>query len=92
MAITVTLYKQRPDTVEAVQVKMSAAAEIATWCGGLQVTEIDSIDPTKVYAGVNVPTLNGAVRVSEGDWIIKTAQGSFEKMTNSEFLAKFEKV
>lgn len=49
----------------------------ALWCGGRVVTEIDALDETKQYKAVNVPTKNGVKRASQGDTIVKYANGSF---------------
>jgi hypothetical protein len=46
------------------------AADIAHWCGGKLVEEEDALDPTKKYAGINVPCGTEVRRASEGDTVI----------------------
>lgn len=56
------------------------AAELARWCGGRLVTEMNDEDPSKTQPGINVPIdfINGvAARASVGDVIIEH-NGSFK--------------
>lgn len=46
------------------------AAELAEWCGGRLVTEINDEDSTKTQPGINVPVGDKVMRASVGDAII----------------------
>lgn len=71
--------------VEAVQLTKENASEVATWCSGFPVTEIDALDPNKTYVGINVSTPSGPVRVSEGEYVIQDLNGRFLKMSAQDF-------
>lgn len=52
--------------VEVRLVTPHTAAEIAEWCGGVLVEEIDPFDSTKTRPGINVPCANEVKRASCG--------------------------
>ena len=54
------------------------AQEIAEWCGGRVVAEIDPFNADQTSPGINVPVGNGVDRASIGDLIIGTDDGKFE--------------
>lgn len=41
---------------------------------------------------LNIPTLEGTMTASKGDWIIKGVQGEFYPCKNDIFLASYEKI
>jgi hypothetical protein len=64
-------------TFYAVQLTDSNGREIAEWCGGVLVEEIDPF--TKhVTPGINVPTRFGNMRASLGDYVFRRVDGSFD--------------
>lgn len=85
-------FRRRPVDIEARQVTPDTVADIVAWCGGVQVEEQDALDPNRTYVGVNVPTLSGVVRVSEGDYVAKSPQGGFFAASAMELHANFEEV
>lgn len=54
------------------------AHELALWCGGRVVEEVDALDPEKVQFGINVPCSGEAKRASVGDIIIHKSNGDFD--------------
>lgn len=59
---------------DARTVTAANAAELAKWCGGRLVTEMNDEDPSKTQPGINVPIdlINGiADRACVGDVIIE---------------------
>lgn len=66
-------YRKRPIVIEAVQVTFSNVYEVANWCGG-SATTITSPQPT---ADIYIPTLEGQMQGSIGDYVIKGAHGGF---------------
>jgi hypothetical protein len=78
--------------VTAIQVTPESAERSAQWCGGKLAEEIDLEDRSKKFVGINVPTLKGVQRASEGDYIYKGFDGAFDVMGRMEFEKKFEKV
>lgn len=78
--------------VEAVQLTATNVGEVVAWCRGVQVEEIDALDATKKYVGVNFSSWNGIQRASEGDYIIKDALGDFHSRWPQAFETQFERV
>jgi hypothetical protein len=56
----------------------NTAEEIAEWCGGVVVQEIDALDDTKRFLAVNVPCRYGVMRASQGCLVIKFDDGTFD--------------
>jgi hypothetical protein len=70
-------YRKKPVEVEAYLLKKTNADELAKWCGGLVIEEVNPADHLDIYVGVNIPTLEGTMRASEGDYIIRGVRGEF---------------
>lgn len=75
--------------VEAEQLTSDNVAEVAYWCNGHTVEEIDALDDSKTFAALNVFTLNGPKRAQEGDYIVKFPAGNFLVVPSHKFLAKY---
>ena len=84
--------KATGDEVEAVQLTPQNIHEVADWCTGQEVEEIDALDNTATYVGLNFLSWNGAIRASEGDYIIKDGLGTFHSRWPHAFEENFEKV
>ena len=54
---TTKRYRKRPVTIEAVALTPKNVREVATWCGGRVVEEGKPSDPSDVYLGLDIPTL-----------------------------------
>ena len=57
--------------VEAVQVTEENVEQVANWCGGTIIEEIDAQNPDLKYAGINVPTTSGINRASLDSWVVR---------------------
>lgn len=77
---------------EAVQLTKENVHEVAHWCVGQEVEEIDALEPDKRYVGLNFLSWNGMHRASEGDYIIKDALGDFHSRWPDSFEQSFERV
>ena len=66
-----------------------SATQLAHWCGGILVEEIDAIDNNERSPGINVPCKNGVQRASLGDYIGRDDDGSFVILNPSEVGFKF---
>lgn len=86
------LYRKKAVTIEANQLTKENAEAIAHWCGGYLVEEINPIDDHERFVGINIPTLEGPMRASEGDFVIKGVQGEFYPCKPSIFEATYEPV
>ena len=74
-----TKYRKKPVVIEAMRFdtsSYSAMTEVARWCGGLICSEAKS-DWTDAAYWLDIPTLEGVMKVSPGDYIIRGVQGEF---------------
>lgn len=74
-----------PPLVEAQQLDRDNAEELAEWCGGVLVEEIDPFDSDIRMPGINVPTPDGNVRASYTDYILQFDLGYFEVRKKEKF-------
>lgn len=86
------LWRKQPVEIEANCLTKDNAEAVALWCGGQLVEEINPEDSADRYVGINIPTLEGVMRASEGDYIIKGVQGEFYPCKPSIFTSTYEKV
>lgn len=79
-------FVKRPVEVEAVALTRDNVHDVAAWCGGRVIEKGKSSDPSDVYLGLDIPTLEGVMRgetmdssgrYPHGDWIIKGVGGEF---------------
>lgn len=75
-------------SVQAIQVKEGNEADIVEFCHGRIVEEHDE---ERSYVGVNVPTVDGVVRASEGDFIYRGRDRQTRVMKGDEFLEFYER-
>lgn len=85
-----TRYCKKPEVIEAVQLAPENVDEVALWCGGQRIEEQDALDSSKIFVGLNILTLEGSMRVGEGDYIIKDALGRFYQRNCSAFEATYD--
>lgn len=79
---------QKGPTTHAVKVTEENAADVAAWCGGVLVEEINPF--TKVRTpGINVKTRYGGQRASLGMYVLRDVEGYFEGATAEWFEAFF---
>lgn len=86
---------RRKDTgaeVQAVQLRKDNVQEVADWCTGQEVKEIDALDSSKTYVGLNFISWDGMARASEGDYIILDPMGNFISRWGHAFEEAFERV
>jgi len=82
-------YQKKPVVIEAMQfapVGSSGidAGKVEKWCGGKIVVDGGYF--------LDILTLEGTMRASAGDWIIKGVQGEFYPCKPDIFAATYEKV
>ena len=74
-----TKYRKKPVVIEAMRFvtsSYSAMTEVARWCGGLICSEAKS-DWTDAAYWLDIPTLEGVMKASPGDYIIRGVRGEF---------------
>lgn len=88
-----SLFQKRPVIIEAMRFADRADGQlIAGWCGGRFVAESKPSDHTDVFYGIKIPTLEGVMTASLGDWIIRGVKGEFYPCKPDIFDATYEAV
>lgn len=77
-------YRKKPVVIEAIQWDGMNYDELGDWMGMSATCEIDGC--------FLIPTLEGEMRASPGDWIIKGVQGEFYPCKPDIFAATYEEV
>ena len=75
-----TKYRKNPVVIEAMRFdasSYSAMIEVARWCGGRIDSEEKASDRSDVAYWLDIPTLEGVMKASPGDYIIRGVQGEF---------------
>ncbi len=78
-----TTYRKKPVTVEARELTVDNATELAKWCNGTA---------TDAYSRVLIPTLEGTMLADLGDYIIKGVKGEFYPCKHDIFEATYTEV
>lgn len=83
-------YRLISHTVEAIQLLPETVETAAMWSGGMVVTEYDAINRSQKFVAMNIPTITGVKRASEGDYIVKDAAGAITVCHKNAFEAQYE--
>lgn len=82
-------YRKKPVEIQAVKLEMpTTPSEIAEWCGG-NVCGVGAVGE-KVW--IEIPTLEGIMKASYGDYIIKGLVGEFYPCKPDIFQQTYEEV
>lgn len=84
--------KNNTHDVKAVQLGQDNAEQVAAWCKGRVVEEIDALDPSQRYVGVNLVGAFGYQRASQGDYVIQDLLGDFHVQRAANFESMWERV
>ena len=85
-------FRKKPVEITAVRLHWSNVAQAAAWCGGRLVESVKPSDPSDVAHRVDIPTLEGTMRASMGDWIIRGVKGEFYPCKPDIFAATYDEV
>ena len=85
------LYKKKPVTIEARLFDVDSAMEVANWCGGSSMRTYDA-DGAELLPFLEIYTLEGVMRASLGDYIIKGVKGEFYPCKPDIFFETYEEV
>lgn len=88
----IVYYKRRVTAVQAATLTSANVTELAQWCGGRAIEDYDALTRDGKQVGINVPTLDGVERASEGDYILKDEDGRFFVSPALLFQAEFERI
>jgi hypothetical protein len=84
-------YRLIESLFEAVKLTPETVRDVVLWSGGVEVEEIDPIDSSKKFVGINIPTIDGVKRASQGDYVCKQ-EGDFFIVPGPLFETKFESI
>jgi len=85
-------YRKKPVVIEAYQFNGGSlnGQDLARWCGGRYDADAKASDPTDVYERISIPTLEGVMTASRGDYIIKGVNGEFYPCKPEIFAMTYE--
>ena len=68
---------KKPVTIQAWRLTRDNIKQVAEWCGGQAEFEEKPSDPTDVHWWLDIPTLEGVMKGSLGDYVIRGVKGEF---------------
>lgn len=80
------------EKVMARQLTADSITVVSVWCQGQPVVEHDALDYDMTFQALNVPTRDGGKRASQGDYVVKMPDGSFDVQKAYEFRSRFREV
>jgi hypothetical protein len=86
------IYRKKPVEVAAVRFDGENGPSLAEWCGGRWRTEVKPSYRSDIAQWVDIPTLEGVMRASVGDWIIRGVHGEFYPCKPDIFAATYDPV
>ena len=84
-------FVKKPVVVEAIQLTDESIIEIIKWTTDYISIEIDT-DENDNIIGMIIPTLEGAMKASMNDYIIKGVQGEFYPCKPDVFNMSYERI
>ena len=91
--ITVARFRKRPVEIEAMgPLTPDNRDEIAAWCHGKAEEKLVPGPGRGVKTAVVIHTLEGDMRASSGDWVIRGVQGEFYPCRGDIFESTYESV
>lgn len=80
------------ERVTARQLTADSVTVISVWCHAEVVAEHDALDYDMTFQALTVPTPDGPKRASQGDYIVRMSDGSFDVQKAYLFRSKFREV
>jgi hypothetical protein len=81
-------FKKRPVVIEAVRLSEDNLEQVEKWCKG----SIKGIKLPRYQQVIDIQTLEGEMRATIGDWIIRGIKGEFYPCKNEIFMDCYEEV
>lgn len=81
-------FRKKPVEIEAWQLTRETLGDVMKWCGG----RYWSRPPMRAVTGLTIPTLEGDLQASYGDWIIRGVNGEFYPCKPDIFEATYDPV
>lgn len=87
-------FRKKPTVIEAIQLRWDTWGEVCEFVGVGKLTDGKPEGTMGVNNSINlsIPTLEGLMIASEGDWIIKGVKGEFYPCKPDIFELTYEKV
>lgn len=76
--------------VEAERLTKDNCQQLLELCGGFQVEEIDALDSSQTYVGIQLEGPEGWMRASEGDYVIRNFDGTWHSRWPETFLSMYK--
>lgn len=89
--MTPTRFRKRPVEIEAVQLTHENLTDVFMWLGRQATMILRSYNGRK-RPGLAISTLEGVMKASPGDWIIKGVAGEFYPCRDDIFRKTYEAV
>lgn len=80
------------ERVVARQLTADSVTVLSVWCHAQVVAEHDALDYDMTFQALTVPTNNGPMRATQGDYIVRHDDGSFEVVKAYKFRSNFREV
>lgn len=81
-------FRKKPVVIEACQITLDNLEEVELWCDG----SLRGIKLPRTHWELEINTLEGTMRATLGDWIIKGVEGEFYPCKPSVFETTYEEV
>lgn len=85
-------FKKNPVEIEALRFEAGNGLAVAEWCGGVYLEVDDVSEPMGVKRSVQIPTLEGTMTASVGDWVIRGVKGEFYPCKPDVFEQTYQEV
>ncbi len=87
-------FRKKPVVIEAVQLRWDTWSEMCDFAnvGRLEEGHPQGVELSDNRIGMNIPTLEGVMLASEGDWIIRGVKGELYPCKPDIFEATYEPV
>jgi hypothetical protein len=83
-------FRKKPVVIEAMQYTEETRDAVIAWCGA-QHSSVDDDGAEYELLNLRIPTLEGLMTASMGDWIIKGVKGEFYPCKPDIFDMTYEK-
>ena len=85
-------FRKKPVEIEAMQLHLIEQQDVGAWLQREGVGYLHAVNEDDLWVGFSIPTLEGNMLASWGDWIIKGVQGEFYPCKPDIFEATYEPV
>lgn len=85
-------YRKKPVIIEAIQIKDRTMVDIRSFLGIANMKNIEQDFNENIVISFEIPTLEGDMKVSYGDYVIKGVHGEFYPCKPDIFKKTYEEV